>query len=102
MNATINETLESRDTSYGDYSMGVRLRATLMAAIKTRYKETHKVEMPSIDEEHFRDIAQKLSRLAVNPRHIDSWHDIAGYAILVENDLRGYEHLNKIEGHENE
>jgi hypothetical protein len=96
MSVKIDETLASRELVYGDYPSGIRLRATLMAAIKTRYKEMHKMDMPVIDEEHFRDIIQKLSRLAVTPRHIDSWHDIAGYARLVENDLRGFEHLNPV------
>jgi len=83
----IDETLESRTTLYGDYSGGVRLRATLMASIKARYKEINGCTMPLIDEEHFRDICQKLSRLAGTPRHIDSWHDIIGYAKLVEQDI---------------
>ena len=88
MNEKISETLKSRALIYGDYPSGIRLRATLMAAIKAQYKEKHKLDMPMIDEEHFRDIVQKLSRLAVTPRHIDSWHDIAGYARLVENDIK--------------
>jgi hypothetical protein len=32
-------------------------------------------------------IASKLSRIMCNPNHKDSWHDIAGYATLVEETL---------------
>jgi hypothetical protein len=90
----LEDTLASRASVYGDYIGGVRLRAILMASIKSRYKEIHKKEMSQIYEEYFRDIVQKLSRLAVTPDHIDSWHDIAGYAKLVENSFRAFEHLS--------
>jgi hypothetical protein len=36
-------------------------------------------------------IFNKLFRLLVDPRHVDSWKDIAGYATLVVDDLLGHE-----------
>ena len=89
MREKISKTLESRASVYGDYPGGIRLRDTLMAAIEGRYEQIHEVPMPRIDIEHFRDIIEKISRVAATPRHIDSWYDIAGYALLVEKDLQG-------------
>src|SRR5210317_2375701 len=93
-NCNIDDTLKERVSIYGNYSGGIRFRANLMRTIKDRYYEVHKEDMPDVDAERLRDIVCKLSRLAVSPDHIDSWHDISGYAKLAEDDLRGFFHLD--------
>ena len=71
MNA-VNETIDMRGKSYGDFASGVRMRSNLFDLAE--------------HEGHFRDmvysIIVKTSRIAVNPDHVDSWFDIAGYSQL--------------------
>jgi len=60
-----------------------------MDAIKDRHQEVHGRVMPILDEARLYDIVLKLTRLAVSPRHLDSWHDLVGYATLAEMWLKG-------------
>ena len=48
--------------------------------------------MPGDMRESLEMVAHKVARiLNGNPTNVDSWHDIAGYAALVEKRLRGEE-----------
>jgi len=80
----VQETLEERGEVYGDYKGGLEFRNDVLAVIRERYKQVNNVDMPQEQEMWFMDIVGKMSRLAVSPDHIDSWHDLAGYALLVE------------------
>ena len=81
---TVNNTLEERGKVYGDYKGGTELRGSILMLIGDRYEEVNGRKM-SFDELHkFIDVISKLSRLAASPNHKDSWHDLAGYAKLVE------------------
>lgn len=84
----VNETLKERGKVYGDYKGGSEFRANVMELIINRYAEVNHGGMPAIHMVYVYDIVNKLSRLAVTPYHIDTWHDIAGYATLVEKALR--------------
>lgn len=89
METNVNSTLKQRGTIYGDYEGGSVFRASMMDLITRRYRTVHGEDMSSLDVIHVYDIVNKLSRLAVTPDHIDTWHDIAGYALLVEEALNG-------------
>ena len=80
----VNETLKERGKVYGDYKGGSEFRANVMELIVDRYAKVNHGGMPAIHMVYVYDIVNKLSRLAVTPYHIDTWHDIAGYATLVE------------------
>ncbi len=84
---SVDETLEERGEVYGDYKGGSEFRATVTLAVKNRFMAVHGREMGQTDLIHIYDIINKLSRLAVTPDHKDSWHDIAGYAKLIEETL---------------
>ena len=84
----VNETLKERGKVYGDYKGGSEFRANVMELIADRYAKVNHGGMPAIHMVYVYDIVNKLSRLAVTPYHIDTWHDIAGYATLVEKALR--------------
>ncbi len=81
----VDKTLEERGQVYGSYEEGLKFRRAVEVLINDKYKHDHNIDM---SEEHlflFNDVLGKLSRLASSPLHKDSWHDLAGYAILVEN-----------------
>lgn len=84
----VKETLKERGKVYGDYKGGSEFRANVMELIVDRYAKVNHGGMPAIHMVYVYDIVNKLSRLAVTPYHIDTWHDIAGYATLVEKALR--------------
>ncbi len=83
----VQETLEQRGEVYGDYKGSVSVRSEIMAIIVYRYVTTHGKIMPKSDEIRIYDIVNKISRLAVSPKHIDTWLDIAGYATLAKEEL---------------
>ena len=89
MNKNVEETLKERGSVYGDYEKGSILRASIMQLIKMRYRGEHGEEMSSLHQIYIFDIVNKVSRLAVTPDHLDTWHDIAGYATLVEEAIQG-------------
>ena len=80
----VEDTLAERGAVYGDYSDGLVDRATIMAVLKEAHIKAHGHEMPGIHQGMLWDIVNKLCRLAVTPDHVDSWHDIIGYATLAE------------------
>jgi hypothetical protein len=85
----INSTVEKRRPIYGDFERGITLRGELLDLIKMEYAYNHGgQEMPSMYEQMFYDILNKIIRVAVTPTHIDSWHDIQGYALRIEDMLR--------------
>jgi len=80
----VDDTLKERGDVYGDYKGGLEYRKGLETLMNNRYFQVHGINMPDKDMFLFNDIFAKLSRLAVTPRHQDSMHDLAGYALLVE------------------
>lgn len=81
---SIERTLEERNKSYGSYKKGSIFRAKVMSLIRERYRDENGPELEGLHETMLWDLVNKLSRLAVSPDHIDSIHDIAGYASLYE------------------
>jgi len=84
---TVKQTLEQRGEVYGDYAGSVSVRAGIMDIIKARYEAVNNTYMSEQDQVRIYDIVNKISRLAVSPKHKDSWHDIVGYASLIEEAL---------------
>ena len=82
----ISDTLEKRGKKYGIYtevsSTAQRLKEVVRSAGSWKNMEDNMKE--SIDM-----ICNKLARIVNgNPYYRDSWHDIAGYATLIEDDLK--------------
>ena len=82
-----NPTLTSRSV-YGPYKLGLQTRSKIIAAMEAAHKKVHGKAIPEIHRQAIWDIANKLSRIAVCPDHLDSWHDIVGYGSLIENMLK--------------
>lgn len=85
MNKTVDETLEQRGNNYGDYR-DVAYAAQQLKKTLRYSKSWHSME-PYM-QESLDMICNKMSRIANgNPYYDDSWHDICGYATLVEKQL---------------
>jgi len=80
----VEDTLKERGAIYGDYMGGVKFRGQMMMLIKDRHTAVTGKPFTVVEEQCLFDIMMKISRLAVTPDHVDSWHDLAGYATLSE------------------
>lgn len=83
--SNVNDTLKEREKIHGDFSTNT----VVMQYLKQRCRETAAWStLPAYQKESIEMICHKLGRiLCGNPNHLDHWHDIAGYATLVENIL---------------
>lgn len=81
--ATIQETLKQRGSKYGSF----KTHAEYAEAFNIIYNASPNwVKMKPDAKEALRIIANKIGRiLNGDPEYNDNWHDIAGYAVLVEN-----------------
>jgi len=81
-----SETLELRGKSYGDFQSNARIAQAIKAVLRD---SPNWAALPADMKEAMEHIASKLGRLLNgDPQYIDSWHDISGYAQLIEARLR--------------
>ena len=82
---SIEKTLKERGEKYGSFEGYVllcnQLKAVALLADNGRIQPLHSEGLDMI----FNKIARILNG---DPNYADNWHDIAGYAILVENELK--------------
>lgn len=78
----VKETLNQREGTHGNFTTNARVSQV----IKQTYRQTDAWPYLPVEMKESLDmIACKISRiLSGNPYHMDSWHDIGGYAALVE------------------
>jgi hypothetical protein len=82
----VNETLKERGHVHGNFD----LNAKASQALKLVIKEHNLNSFSPAQQEGLDNICQKIARILVgNPDHTDHWHDIAGYATLVEKSIIG-------------
>lgn len=73
----LSVTLVERGNAYGDFSEMASVAQQLKHMLVTD-------QMSDVQKESMEMICTKLARIAIgDPDHLDSWHDIAGYAQLV-------------------
>lgn len=78
---SLDDTLQARGGQYGRFDTQAKASQTIKAAFAQCDNWT---ELDDDAREALETIAMKISRLLTgNPKHYDSWHDIAGYAELV-------------------
>lgn len=81
----VEETLTERGTTHGDFSDNSAVSQNLKRIL---FQGPSSHLFSSVQAEALDMIAHKLSRIvAGDPNHKDHWHDIAGYAKLVEERL---------------
>ena len=95
---TIDNTLAERGSRYGDFSDHARLCQDLkdvMTTFAVVQNTPNSVavhfpwgELPATHKQALEVIADKIARiLSGDPNYADNWHDIQGYAKLVEDRL---------------
>lgn len=87
---SVEETLESRRQIYGGSFLE---QSQIAQSFKNTIHNSPNWKRMKVDQrEAVEMIATKLSRILYgDPNYIDSWHDIAGYATLIEKALRDSE-----------
>jgi hypothetical protein len=82
----VKETLKERQGTHGAFSENAVASQALKTTI-TNQKSTH-VYLDAVQQEVLDVICAKIARIITgDPDHTDSWHDIAGYAMLAEQDI---------------
>jgi DNA-binding Xre family transcriptional regulator len=77
----VDKTLGERQSQYGEFKDVAHTTQYLLQMLSTD-------EMSDVQLEALHMICSKLSRITHgDANHVDSWHDIAGYATLVVKDL---------------
>jgi hypothetical protein len=86
---SVSNTLEERGSRYGDFMGHAQITQQLKNAISIALYNRKK-ELPADQQEALDMICHKIGRI-INGDHnyADSWHDIAGYASLVDKRLNG-------------
>ena len=86
MSSDVNKTLDERGERYGKFRNHAELSQKLKQAMKE--KATWWDLSPS-QQESLEMIANKIARiLNGDPNYADNWHDIAGYATLIDLQLQ--------------
>jgi hypothetical protein len=87
---SINETLKERCNRYGAFDSHAQITQSLKDVMRNGYLTNWK-GLSYSQKEALEMIAHKIGRiLNGDPNYADSWHDISGYATLVENELNSY------------
>lgn len=82
----INETLAQRQQTHGDFETHAFISQNLKVNM---YLRDGWNDLSPMQKESLEMIAHKIARiLNGNPNTHDHWHDIAGYATLVANELK--------------
>lgn len=90
---SVDDTLEQRGNVYGEFSEQRKCIAGIVSSMVQCATQNKKIVSDEIIAEwHY--LAIKISRIAVNPEHIDSYHDLAGYATLMERERLNYERVH--------
>ena len=86
--ANLEETLKDRGKRYGRFVDHAAITQELKATIQRHLDSPQSLEA---DQQEALDmICHKIGRIVCgDPNYADSWHDIAGYAKLVEDRLNG-------------
>jgi hypothetical protein len=91
------ETLKQRNSVYGDFSDNAEVSVTLKETLRIAWNKRQAATEKKIEDyaiEALDLIATKLSHIVTgDPSYIDNWHDIAGYAKLVEERLTAAKEL---------
>lgn len=88
--APLETTMNQRGSDYGEFSDIANLTQGIMNLIDAEDEKNElKRNMNNTQREAMHMIVHKIARIAVgDANHKDSWHDIQGYAKLVEDRIK--------------
>lgn len=87
MSSDVNKTLDERGERYGKFRNHAELSQKLKQEMK---KKATWWDLSPSQQESLEMIANKIARiLNGDPNYADNWHDIAGYATLIDLQLQG-------------
>ena len=85
MNTTVQNTLDERGARYGDFSDHALIAQDLQCVMQAA---PGWLKLDNVKKQALQVIADKIARiLNGDPTYADNWHDIQGYARLVEERL---------------
>jgi hypothetical protein len=92
---TVTETLDERGARYGDFTDHARIAQQLQDVMRQHTVKNHNGEsqknwhyLSAVQKQALTVLADKIARiLNGDPNYTDNWHDIQGYAKLVEDRL---------------
>lgn len=88
--SNIEKTLEERGKRYGTFKSHAMITQDLKRIVRRAIKTKYNYLMTNSQIEALDMIMHKVGRiLAGDPNYADTWHDIAGYATLIEKELTG-------------
>lgn len=89
IDSTIDDTINYRGQNYGKFEGTAGAAQALKNAFRYQMRIREKYLDPD-QQEALEMILHKIARIINgNPDYVDNWHDIAGYAKLVEDRLNG-------------
>jgi hypothetical protein len=81
---SVEDTLKERGNRYGDFTDHAKICQNIKRGMMCRSFD----DLPDIHRQALEVIADKIARiLSGDPNYADNWHDIQGYAKLVEDRL---------------
>ena len=81
---TVRQTLNQRQEQYGSFEDVAMITEQMVDVMRKGYYEN----LAYNQKMALYMICSKMARIVNgNPNHKDSWHDIAGYATLIDNEL---------------
>lgn len=82
---SVEDTLKERGSRYGDFSVHAEIAQDVQDAMR---RNPRWGRLSSIQKQALTVIADKIARvISGDPNYADNWHDIQGYARLVEERL---------------
>ena len=82
---SVHDTLDQREKSYGSYPENCKLTQDMKYIMRSHHGWS---SMSPQAKQSMEMIVYKMARLITGDHdHKDSWHDIGGFALLIEQDL---------------
>ena len=92
MTTTLEDTLAERGNKYGSFKDNAETTQRLEEVIRVK---TSYWESDNVHREALHMILHKVARIVNGDAdYADNWHDIAGYAQLVEDDIKERHNIN--------
>ena len=90
---SVEQTLKERGSRYGDFSVHAEICQDFMRVMKWARNQNAWPDLSDVQRQALTVIADKIARiLSGDPDYADNWHDIQGYAKLVEERLPAAQH----------